>query len=45
MSEVSIKVKELKGERTQDQDREPSRVQGWGKSKDELIRLEIKQSM
>jgi hypothetical protein len=45
MSEVSINVKELKGERTQDQDREPSRVQGWGKSKDELIRLEIKQSM
>jgi hypothetical protein len=45
LSEISTNIKVLKGERQQDQDREPSRGQGWGKSKDEIIKLEIKQSM
>jgi hypothetical protein len=45
MSEISTKIKVLKGERQQDQDRDSSRGQGWGKSKDEIIKFEIKQSM
>jgi hypothetical protein len=43
MSKISTKIKELKGERQQDQDRELSRDQGWGKSQDEIIKLEMKQ--
>jgi hypothetical protein len=40
MSDISNTIKVQ-----QDQDREPSRSHGWGKSKDEIIKLEIKQSM